>query len=103
MARETRALWAKRVKQWKRSGLRAIEFAEREGFKAKTLWWWNWRLERELADVVKPAFIEVVPAPTAMGVSASTLEVMVGDARVAVPIGFDEETLRRLLRVVGGR
>jgi hypothetical protein len=105
MARETRAIWAKRVKRWRRSGLGAVEFAEREGLKAKTLWWWSWRLEREREAPARPAFVEVVSTAAAAGGSAGSnaLEVMVGDARVAVPVGFDEATLRRLLRVVEGR
>jgi hypothetical protein len=107
MARETRAIWAKRVKRWKRSGLKATEFAEREGLKAKTLWWWNWRLHRGFADRETPTFVEVAPAPAAVTAdvpaSASALGVIVGNVRVVVPIGFDEDTLRRLLRVVESR
>lgn len=77
--------------------------------KAKTLWWWNWRLERGSGDRTTPAFVEVAPPQSAIAVteaetsSANTLEVVVAGVRVVVPVGFDEETARRLLRVVEQR
>ncbi len=37
----TRATWAARVRDWKRSGLTANDYAEREGLKAGTLLWWS--------------------------------------------------------------
>lgn len=108
MARATRKTWAERVRQWRRSGLPAREFAERRGLNTKTLWWWAWRLAREQkAKQPSPAFVEVVAhaepvAPAASSV-ARALEVVVAGARVVVPVGFDEETLRRLVRVLEGR
>ena len=102
MARETRAIWAKRVEQWKRSGLTGAAFAERIGVKEATLRHWKWQLDREGAAT--PAFVEVTPAAVAIATdaNASSLKVEVGELRVVVPIGFDEETFRRLLRVVEG-
>jgi hypothetical protein len=44
VARASAAQWAKRVEQWKDSGLTAKEFAADTGIKASTLTYWKWRL-----------------------------------------------------------
>ena len=101
MARSKRDEWAKRVEKWKRSGLSAMAFAEREGFNGYTLRWWACQLRREpIIEDLRPKFVEVVPVSPLIAESAS-LEVVVRDGvRVVVPINFDENTLRRVLRVV---
>jgi transposase len=85
-----RATWAERVREWRRSGLTASVFAEREGLNAGTLKWWNSRLARVSTVSARPPVVEVVIDARASG------------ARVAVPAGFDEATLRRLLAVLEG-
>lgn len=104
MARESRAVWARRVEQWSRSGLSGAEFAARLGVKEATLRHWKWYLgcaAEAALSTRRPAFVEVVPrAEEAPGAG---LELVVGAARVLIPVGFDEETLGRLLRVVEGR
>lgn len=102
MARTKRDEWAKRVERWKRSGLSAMAFGEREGFNGYTLRWWSSQLNREpLVEEPRPKFVElVVPAAPVIAESAS-IEVVVRDGvRVVVPNDFDENTLRRVLRVV---
>jgi transposase len=97
----TRETWAARVRDWKRSGLTAADYAEREGLSAGTLRWWSSRLGR-LAPARTPPVVEVTFAQGP--VVASSLEVvLVGGARVVVPVGFDETTLARLLTVLEGR
>lgn len=93
--------WAKRVEGWRRSGLSAMAFAEREGFNGYTLRWWACQLRREpIIEDLRPKFVEVmVPVPAAP-VIAESIEVLVRGVRVMVPINFDENTLRRVLRVV---
>ena len=102
MTRARRDQWAKRVEGWRRSGLSAMAFAEREGFNGYTLRWWACQLRREpYTEELRPKFVEVVvPAAPVLSESAS-IEVVVRDGvRVVVPNNFDENTLRRLLRVV---
>jgi hypothetical protein len=104
MARETRETWAKRVEQWERSGLSGAEFAAQRGLKEATLRHWKWQLGHgQRAKSRGAEFIEVVADARALAGEARELEVVVGGVRVVVPKGFDEETLRRLLRVVEGR
>ncbi len=50
MARDGRDAWARRVEEWKRSGLTAKQFAARHDIKPETLKWWKWRLGREAAS-----------------------------------------------------
>lgn len=100
--RQTRAIWTKRVEQWKRSGLSGAAFAAQLGVKEATLRHWKWQLGRR-AKATRAEFVEVVTEPGALAADARSLEVMVGELRVVVPMGFDEDTLRRLLRVVESR
>ena len=120
MAETTRDEWAKRVERWRDSGLTAKEFASETGLKASTLSYWKWRLSadrrapskdaksgvrRRVAPVAAsfpkasgPTFVEVAP-PSAPSVG---LELVCPHGLVLrVPVGFDEDTLRRTLCVVG--
>lgn len=93
----TRETWAVRVREWKRSGLTAVEFAGREGLNARTLSWWS----SELGRTARVPVVEVMVAPPA---GASSLEVVLASGvRVAVSVGFDEVTLGRLLTVLEQR
>lgn len=98
----TRETWAVRVRDWKRSGLTAAEFGQREGLRPRTLTWWSSELRRSPVALAKPPVVEVMVAPRAA--TASSLEVVLtSGTRVMVPIGFDETTLGRLLTVLEGR
>ena len=101
MERATRETWAGRVRDWKRSGLTAVQYAGRVGLNASTLTWWSSQLKVR----APPAVLEVVmQAAPETGAPACGLEVVLtSGVRVAVPLGFDEETLRRLLSVMEGR
>ena len=109
MREATRAKWSELVKRWTESGLKAAEFARREGLNAGTLSYWKWRLRREgrrtalsrRASGRAPAFVEVVAT---LPVVADRIEVVVdGKDVVRVPDGFDDATLRRVMAVVRER
>jgi hypothetical protein len=117
MPRESRDVWTKRVERWRASGLTAEEYATETGVKANTLRHWSWlvgqkRRAREKAPAgrvagrVPPAFVEVVTAPAAAvaATSAEPIEIVVRDAiRIRVPIGFDDDVLRRVIATVEAR
>jgi transposase len=105
MARGSREVWAKRVAQWKASGLKAKEFARRQQVSEVSLKWWKWRLgadarRRSKKTTMSPlTFVEMTPA-----MQGEPLEVVLeGGARVRVPLDFDEATLARLLGVLERR
>lgn len=100
--RQTRAIWTRRVEQWQRSGLSGAAFAAQLGVKEATLRHWKWQLSRR-AQRPSAGFIEVLADSRSLATEAHSLEVVAGELRVVVPVGFDEDTLRRLLRVVEGR
>ena len=86
------------MRGWRRSGLTAREYAEREGLQANTLRWWASALERRAA--AEPKFVEVVlPAATVEG----RIELVVGTRVVRVTGEFDEAVLRRVLGVLEAR
>ncbi len=97
----TRDTWAARVRNWKRSGLTAADYADREALNAGTLKWWSSQLNRTTPATSRPPVVEVTVAPTR---AESSLEVvLVSGVRLAVPVGFDEATLARLLTVLEAR
>lgn len=97
----TRETWTVRVREWKRSGLTAAVFAEREGINAGTLTWWSSKLGRAAGVAARPPVLEVKVEAQA---NAGALEVVLGcGVRVVVPVDFDETTLGRLLSVLGER
>lgn len=121
---QQRAKW---VERWKDSGLTANEFAAEAGLTATALYNWSSQLsaaarkvadhEADNAELPKrfegrrrakperrsarptPHFVEL---PVAAVTQASLmLELLLGDVRVRVPSGFDEETLARVVRALG--
>ena len=110
----TREVWAKRVRRLKESDLMTAEFAAEIGVNAHTLSHWKWRLSKKGGDPVrrrkrpkqprpaKATFVEVTPPPSTWWASSERVEVVVDERHVVrVPDGFDPETLRRVLEVVG--
>lgn len=112
--RTSRQEWAKRVERWQDSDLTAGEFGAELGINPRTLRYWKWRLAKDAKSASskssprkraqskrsrkpKPKFVEL-PAPT---VVSERVELVVGEQLlVRVPDGFDEETLRRVLRTL---
>lgn len=96
----TRETWAARVREWKRSGLTAADYAEREGLNPRTLSWWSSELGRSTLAIARPPVVEVMLAQR----SASGLELILPSGmKIAVPVDFDEATLGRLLTVLEKR
>lgn len=114
-ARRTAQQWSEILERWKASGLRAQEFGEQHGIKAKTLWWWKWKLDSCMSDGPRtgkasedaPRFLPIrvvdrAEAPlTAAPVCGAPIEIIIDERRtVRVGPSFDEDTLRRVLAVL---
>lgn len=102
MARESRAVWARRVARWTKSGLSAEVFASREGVKARTLSWWRWHLSRKRAAPFQAlarreqAFVEI--EPVVVEAAGERIEVALANGRVVrVPMTFRDDALVRVL------
>jgi len=116
MGRRSASEWAKVVGRWRRSGLTARTFAEKAGVNASTLSYWAWRLGKVAAPTKRSKrekepptrsrapqrSLQLVELPSSMmPSSSSTLEVALGgDVSVRVPVGFDPETLTRVVRAL---
>jgi hypothetical protein len=120
MGNAVREVWARRIEQWKESGLTAAEFASESGVNARSLSWWRWRLSSgEKATAKKrtrssrPRSAQMTKARTVPPLSfvemsaaivREPLEVVLpSTVRVRVPIGFDDTTLGRLLDLLERR
>jgi hypothetical protein len=106
-AKMSAAEWEERVARWHASGLKAKEFAEREGCSAKSLAWWGSELRRRIelskrstkgsAGFV-PVTVRDVPYPT-----SSWIEVELASGHfLRVEPGFDVATVKRLVDAIGG-
>jgi len=104
--------WARLVREWRRSGATAAQYARSAGVNAGTLSYWAWRLGREeraaepttktsASRAQPPAeFIEVVATTGGRG----RFEVVLDNGRrVFVPDEFDGAALGRLLAVLEGQ
>lgn len=104
-----RDVWAKRVERWKDSGLTAKEFAGELGINPNSLQQWAYQLRKtglrgtpartKHRREAQPQFVEL--APPAAAATTQSFDVRVGRFTVAVPGGFDESSLSRLLKVLG--
>ncbi len=104
MARATREQWAKRVESWKRSGLTAEQFADREGLCVSTLYGWSSALQRKSVTQVPPPVVEVVGLAVDSAAASHSFElVLPNGVRVIVPAGFAAADLRRLFAVLEAR
>lgn len=106
MARSTRADWERRVRRWRRSGLKRDEFAALEGVKPTTLGWWAWALQRNASTalVKRDAFVQVTAVEVPTTIVLERIEILLENGRVVrVPAVFDDAHLGRVLDVAGRR
>ena len=88
------------VRDWKASGETAIAFAKRIGVASNTLYRWRSALASTPPEVSESALSRIVELRAAPAPTGAHFEIDVGSRRVRVPASFDEEGLRRLLRVL---
>ncbi|WP_437626067.1 IS66 family insertion sequence element accessory protein TnpA [Sorangium sp. So ce1151] len=109
---ESTRIWRDRVARWHKSGHSARVFAEQEGVNAGTLYSWSRRLGMKRSEyrqrsekAALPVLLPVVVAPPAATTPSpgAALEIVFPDgAVVRVPPTFDEDTLTRVVRALGG-
>lgn len=93
----TEEMWLDRVRDWRKSGQTAADFARGQGYAVSTLHWWSSRFGRG----GQPGFLRLVPrAPAAQGDAAVVVEV--GHARIRVKAGFDTKLLAEVVTALGG-
>jgi hypothetical protein len=119
MARVSRADWVKRVERWGDSGLSAKQFADENGVSPQSLTFWKWKLRREAgahAHVEESrakssragsrhttTFLQLLPTIATQTRSSSMLELVLPNGlAVRIPAAFDEQTLKRLIALLGG-
>jgi hypothetical protein len=105
-------IWARRVSDWRASGLPSPAFCKGKPFSAGGLRCWAYRLRRDEARASEvPALslarvVRVPEPPMAAAPVGGSLVVELAGARVTVPAGFDRATVAAVLDVLvagGGR
>src|SRR5262245_43258336 len=116
MGRHSRDAWAARVATWRASGQSVEEFAAAVGVDARRLASWAERLgavggrRRKTSSPAtalavrspSPAWVELMATTRGIVAASPALEVLVSGRVVRVPVGFDAETLRRIVDVMEG-
>ena len=99
-----RETWAKRVSEWKSSGMGARAYCEGKDFTEGGLRYWVYKLDGRpgtrrirIAKVVRATGLRLNEGQGA----GPTLVLEVGAARIGVSPGFDRETLTGILEVLG--
>jgi hypothetical protein len=122
--------WVERIDAWRSSGLSLPKFCARHGIKEATMNRWLYKpeckqavekarqarsvaAEKSVSFAVEsppkqpPAFVpvrlrQIISKGTKIPESmpCSSIEILVGERRIAVPRGFDAETLRRVIDVL---
>lgn len=96
--------WSRRIAAWRESGLKAKDFAEREGFSYRSLIWWNGEFKRRAGGSEKATFLPVQIASAPLSVCCCFVEVELLSGHVLrVQPDFDVETVKRLVDAIGGR
>lgn len=98
MVKETE--WAKRVAEWRSSGLTAAEFCAGRDYSVKTLWYWSSKLGRASRGatstpnvrLVRVARQRVAPTP-----SASSIILEVSGAKLTLHGHVDDVALRTIV------
>lgn len=106
-ARDRRAEWARRVRQWERSGKAAAAFSADIGVNPKTFAYWRWKLRQGAEPSTRRRAKPVAPVASFVEVRAGVANTglvleLTGGRRVIVPRGFDDGDLRRLLTLLEG-
>ena len=99
----SRTDWAKRVEEWKKSGLTAREFGDRTGTTPKKLYWWSWSLRRQGKTATGRGLVSRTREPKATGFLPVVLRGKVtsaapgvsGGAATRVEIGFGDGCVLR--------
>lgn len=98
---QSKAWWRATVKRWRKSGLSAGAFSDREGLKVTTLRWWSWKVGREdgVGRETSPLPIEIA-VPHSVSASPKTLEIVVGAVLVRCEVGTDAPYVASLVRAL---
>jgi len=105
------ATWARRVAEWKSSGLSSTKYCEGKPFTPGGLRHWAHRLRHgdprgrttvRVAKVVRLSRPKPPPPDESASVPMPDIILALGGARIAVRPGFDRATLAAVLEVVGG-
>ena len=92
------------LKAQRSSGMSIAAFSQHLGFKARRLEHWNSKLKiKEEQSLAFPGFMQIEVKPVTELIKRTELEVVVGDVVVRVKQNFDDETLRRVISILGER
>jgi len=102
--------WAKRVAEWRASGLTAKDFCAKHDLQLSSLRYWTYRLRAAVkpsettAVRLLPVAIKPQDAPQSIPQAEPhkpALTVELGAARIVVPVGVDRTTLKTVLDALG--
>jgi transposase len=98
--------WAKLVRDWKRSGLSAVEFAAPRQISPRSLSWWRWHLTRSQPGrrgrETTPRLVRVDVGPEGAAPAALGWEIATERGRLVVHGQLDGQQLSAVLHALVG-
>lgn len=98
----SREWWSRAVARWKRSGLTAAEFAQREDVSARTLSWWSSTLQRDTRAEHGSSAIEPIEIAVQAPATHGAVEIAVGGVVVRCELGADVAYVTALVHALRG-
>ena len=101
---DTESTWATRVAEWRKSGLSAPAYCKDKGFSPSGLRYWDKRLAvtNTSSHQTDVRLARVVRTTRKAEEAETPILIELGPARLGIRRGFDPETLRAVLGVLGG-
>ena len=101
---EKREIWARRVQEWRASGLSAPEFGKRHGVSAARLYNWasSLKLQRDRQHDAPFPFVRVMRRGAVANVTGPERPIVVeiAAARVVLSKGFNKEALADVIAIL---
>lgn len=95
--------WRQMVARWKSSGLSARAFCRAEGINEPMFYWWRREFIRRDESGAKPAFLPVQVVVEKPESPTGSVEIVLANGRrVRVGVGFDPQTLVRVVELLEG-
>lgn len=95
--RRSREEWRELVEQHEASGMSVVDFAQREGLKAKTFGWWRWEIRRgrSAASTPNAAHLTLIAVPARVPAQPLIIRLS-GGTELQVPAGAEPDWIGRI-------
>ena len=92
--------WRRALARWEQSGLSVASFCSKADLAPCTFYWWRNELARRDQSGASFLPVKLIAEPSKSNASSGLEILLVGGRRLLIQPGFDQDTLRQVLRVL---